>query len=259
MDKKKYKLTHETKKVDGRILYRIQALRYFGSVKKGDFGGYIASEENLSHDGTSWISDEACAYDNARVYENAQICDHAEVFGNAEVYGDARVSGEAHIYDWAEIYIKALIYGNAQVYGHALVSDNVKVYDKARIYGNSCVADNARIYDEAIVHYDSLIRDNARIHGRADVYNAHIGTDGDIERNKQYMTFGSFGSRGDTTTIYRTAEGVRVKCGCFNGTLDEFRKKVKATHGNNQYAKEYLAIADIAEIRFWKERGMNNG
>ena len=253
MDKKKYKLTNDSKKVDGRILYRIRALRNFGSVKKGDFGGYIASEENLSHDGLSWISDEACAYDNARVYENAQICGHAEVFGNAEVYSNVRVSGEAHIYDWAEIFGKAWIYGNAQVYGHALVCDNVEVYGKARIYDVACVVDNARIYDESIVHYASLIYDNARIHGCAEVYNARIGTNGNIECTKQYMTFGSFGSRGDTTTIYRTAEGVRVKCGCFNGTLDEFRKIVKATHSNNQYAKEYLAIADIAEIRFGKK------
>lgn len=241
MDKRKYKLTNETKDVFGYTLYRIKALRDFGKVKKGDLGGYIASEENLSHDGLSWISDGACVYDNARIYENAQICGDAEVFGNAEVYGDARVNRQA------------LIYGNAQINGHAIVTDDVEVYGAAKIYGDACVVDNARIYDEAIVHYASFIYDNAHIHGCADVYNARIGTNGDIEHTEQYMTFGSFGSRVDTTTIYYTAEGARVKCGCFNGTLDEFRKRVKSVYINNWYAKEYLAIANIAEIRFEKK------
>jgi hypothetical protein len=53
--------------------------------------------------------------------------------------------------------------------------------------------------------------------------------------------------------VYRTKTGCEVRCGCFNGTLEEFRARVKETHGDNQYAKEYLAIADIAEMRFGKE------
>ena len=33
-------------------------------------------------------------------------------------------------------------------------------------------------------------------------------------------------------------------------TLEEFREKVKETHGDNRYAKEYLMIADLMEMHF---------
>ena len=52
---KKYILTEETKEVGGRILHRIQAVRDFDAVQKGDLGGWVESEENLSHDGNCWV------------------------------------------------------------------------------------------------------------------------------------------------------------------------------------------------------------
>ena len=82
---KKYRLTEETTKVGNRTLYRIQALRDFGNVTKGDIGGYIESEKNLSQDGNAWVSGDARVYGDAWVY------------GNARVYGDARVYGNADI------------------------------------------------------------------------------------------------------------------------------------------------------------------
>lgn len=83
---KKYELTEETFTVFGKTLYRIRAVRDFGSVKTGEFGGYIEKEENLSHFG------------NARVFDNAWV------YGNAKVYGDARVSGNARVYGNAEVF-----------------------------------------------------------------------------------------------------------------------------------------------------------
>ena len=56
---KKYELTEETVIVSGKTLYRIRAVRDFGSVKAGDLGGYIEKEENLSHCGEAWVSDNA--------------------------------------------------------------------------------------------------------------------------------------------------------------------------------------------------------
>lgn len=77
---KKYELTEETVTVYGKTLYRIRAVRDFGSVKTGEFGGYIEKEENLSHFGNAWVSGNAWVFDNARVYDNAWV------FGNAEVF-----------------------------------------------------------------------------------------------------------------------------------------------------------------------------
>ena len=77
---KKYKLTEETIIVNGRTLYRIEALRDFAYIKKGDKGGFVEKENNLSQYGDSWVDDDA------KVFGNAQVC------GNARIYGDAIIS-----------------------------------------------------------------------------------------------------------------------------------------------------------------------
>ena len=89
---KKYELIDETKTVNGKTLYRIQALINFGKVKAGELGGFVESESNLSHEGESWVSGDA------QIYGNALVCGNAQIFGNAQIYGDALVSGEARVY-----------------------------------------------------------------------------------------------------------------------------------------------------------------
>lgn len=146
---KKYELTDETIEVYGTALHRIKALKDFGNVKKGELGGYVESERNLSQEGNCWVHG------------------NAEVFGNAEVHGNARV------------------FGNAEVCGNA-----------------------------------------------------------------DYITIKGLGSKYRNTTIFRTKENIAVKCGCFYGTLAEFVDKVKETHGNSKFAKEYLALIDLVKIHF---------
>ena len=51
---KKYKLINSNI-WNGKKIYRIEALRSFGNVKKGDFGGWVEGEHNLSHEGNCWI------------------------------------------------------------------------------------------------------------------------------------------------------------------------------------------------------------
>ena len=107
MNNKKYKLTDETINVCGYILHRIKALIDFGNVKAGDLGGYIESEDNLSHDGNCWV------YDDAKVYGNAVVGDNAMVYDNACVYSNAKVFGKAKVFDNAMIYNNALVFDNA--------------------------------------------------------------------------------------------------------------------------------------------------
>lgn len=46
----KYELTDDIQFLDtGVQVFGIRALHSFGTVKKGDLGGYIESEDNLSH------------------------------------------------------------------------------------------------------------------------------------------------------------------------------------------------------------------
>lgn len=135
---KKYEFTGEVKVKFGVTLKRIRAIIDFGNVKKGEIGGFIEKEENLSHENSAWI------------------------YGSARVSGDAEVSGDA-----------------------------------------------------------------------------------------DYMLIGRIGSRFGFTTFFKNKnKGVSVSCGCFSGTLAEFRKKVKETHGiDTKCAKVYQAAADLAELQ----------
>ena len=70
---KKYKLTDETFPLIGHTLYRIEALKDFSDVKKGDKGGFVESEDNLSQDGDCWVYGTAKVYGNAKVHGNALL------------------------------------------------------------------------------------------------------------------------------------------------------------------------------------------
>lgn len=70
----KFKLVESTAiEYEGHKLYRIEAIRDFGNVKKGDRGGYIEIEQNLSHEGDCWIYNDAKVYGQAKVFEYARI------------------------------------------------------------------------------------------------------------------------------------------------------------------------------------------
>lgn len=58
------------------------------------------------------------------------------------------------------------------------------------------------------------------------------------------------------TAFFKCKDGhIHVSCGCFSGTLAEFEAKVKDTHGDSKYAKEYLACVEAVKIHFEIEKG----
>ena len=57
-------------------LWRIRACKDFGDVKKGDYGGLVESEDNLSQYGECWI------------YEGARIIGKRKVFGTQKIVPD---------------------------------------------------------------------------------------------------------------------------------------------------------------------------
>ncbi|WP_375623495.1 MULTISPECIES: hypothetical protein [unclassified Bartonella] len=71
----KYELTDETINVNGFTLYRIRALKNFGDVKKGDLGGWVESEENLSHEDDCWISGKGAVCGGLRIRGDEQVID----------------------------------------------------------------------------------------------------------------------------------------------------------------------------------------
>ena len=91
---------------------------------------------------------------------------------------------------------------------------------------------------------------NAWVYGNARVYG-----DAEVCGDADFTMASGFGSCFRTTTFFRlkNSNKIGVKCGCFYGTIEEFRKKVRETHGETKKAKEYLMLADLMEYRFSKE------
>lgn len=130
----KYQIRYDLyKRIYGRMLYRIQALKFFKNVKEGEIGGYVESEDNLSQKGNCWIYDEACVFDEAQIKDNARVYDNAMVYGVGSVHDNARIYGNSQVFGCAYVRNNANVLGNAKVHGNCIVSGNVIVYGDANI------------------------------------------------------------------------------------------------------------------------------
>ena len=170
---------YETIFDEQRKLFRIKALRSFDGVEKGQFGGFIAKEENLSHEGNCWI------YGNAEVFEDAKVYENAKIYDKARVYDSAKVFGEAQIYSESIVSCSARVYGNAIIEGESHIYDNACVYDKAHVFSAN-ICGSAQIFEKAVIHYgpwvgDSVqVKGNAKVVGLADLFgNAVVAKKGD--------------------------------------------------------------------------------
>lgn len=217
---KKYKLTDETINLNGVTLYRIEALKYFGEIKKGDKGGFIESENNLAHEGDAWVSDNAHVYGDACVFNNAHVYGNAFVSGYAQVYGDAFVYGNAWLYD------------NTRVCGYARVADNARVYGDANVCDDSSVFGSACVYDNARVCGDALVRGYACVCG-----------DAEISNKSDYIVFQNWWSSGRYFTWTRSNNMWSV--GCFYGTGEELIKK--AYKDSELSGREYERVVRYVE------------
>ena len=141
--------------------------------------------------------------------------------------GDDVYAGDLGGYVEAERNLSQL--GNAQVYGNAGVYGNVQVGGDARVYGNAQVYGNAGVYG-----------------------NAQVGGDARIMSADHLFVAGPIGPRGDYTTFFRAKAGygyrIMVTCGFFEGDLEAFLAAVRRTYGDNRYAREYRAAAELARV-----------
>ena len=130
---KKYELlVDDTITFFGVQLFRIKALISFSGIEKGEVGGYIASEKNLSQSGNAWVYGNARVYGDARVYGNAEVSGNAWVYGNADyiVFKNTWSSGRYFTYTKSNKKWKVgCFYGN----GHELIE---KAYKDSRKSGD---------------------------------------------------------------------------------------------------------------------------
>ena len=204
---KKYELTNETITIGLITLHRIKALRSFNDVKKGDKGGFIESEDNLSHEGNSWVYNEAKVYHKAKVLDNAIVRDYAVITGNAIISDKAVISGFSTIKD------KALIYGKAKIEG--------------------CIIDgHIEVCDDVTISKDVKIEGIGRFEGNAV-----------ISSNKDYIIFKNWWSSGRYFTWTRSNNMWSV--GCFYGTGKELIEK--AYKDSELSGREYERIVKYVE------------
>ena len=85
--------------------------------------------------------------------------------------------------------------------------------------------------------------------GSANLRGADLGEKGKILPNG-YFTAGQLGSRNDMLKAFHTDKGVWIETGCFFDSLEKFREAVTKTHGDSNYAFEYLGICNFIEHHF---------
>ena len=238
MMEKKYKLTEETINVDGRTLYRIEALKDFDVVEKGDKGGFIENESNLSQSGDCWV------YGNAKVSDNAMVCGNAKVYDNARVYGNALVCGNALVFGNALVIDNANVYGNAQVRGNAVVYDNAEISGDAKIFGNAQIRCDAVVCEDAKIYGHVIVCGNAEVSGNAQVFgNTEIRGDAVITSKSDYILFKNWWSSGRFFTWTRSNNMWKV--GCFYGTGKELIDK--AYKDSEMSGEEYERVVKYVE------------
>lgn len=277
---KKYELTDNTIKVDGRTLYQIVALKDLPSkiVRKGTLGGYIEREDNLSQKGDCWI------------YGNAKVMRSGHVSGDASIYDDALITGgtildEAVVKENAQIRSGVLINDNAMIGGHVICEGNVIIGGNAFINGDTKIISkpspliteirgNARIKctrigDDVTINGNTFIMgditvNEATLEGKCEISGSgihikgveindgNIGSNALIESPDSYLIVSPIGEDNKTFTAYKTYDG-RIKCthGFFEGSLDEFEKSIKDLKTKNlQTYAEYQTVIALAKLRW---------
>lgn len=197
MTSKKYEFSKtEVKIIKGRTLHRIRALRdiaLFG-VKVGDLGGFIESEDNLSHEGFAWVEGGAAVYGNSMVARDTLISGQAIIY-NSNLWGRMLVDGNVEISN-SEIKGKSLNISNrailenvnmdidkGKICGKSVMKNvfgrrqlvNFLMEDDAQIIGkveehmliggeNIALSGNAQVrYAHAILGQDIVIKDNVEV------------------------------------------------------------------------------------------------
>jgi hypothetical protein len=122
----KYELTKKTYNHFGITLHQIKAIKSFGDVKKGDLGGFVQRQENLSQDGLCWI------YDNSLVYLDARVEDDAKAKNGCWIWNSAKLRNEAIAED------SCYLSGDIDVFDNALVKDEAccqsgKIYERCLV------------------------------------------------------------------------------------------------------------------------------
>ena len=157
LEEKKYEILidkEHTINYYGRILHRIRALKDFYGVKKGDVGGFVQTEDNLSQYGNCWIYDDAICMDNARV------CNSAKMYNRSCMYNNSKMLDNSIMYDYSRMYDNTMMYDNSKMFDNSIMFDNSRMFDNSMVYDNSIMLDNSEMFG------NSILKNNDKLYGK---------------------------------------------------------------------------------------------
>jgi len=185
------------------ILKRVRALKSFANIKKGQIGGWVEGEWNLSQEGDCWVDGEAKVWENAKVSENAQLWGKSCVYGNAQIYGEASVWGESQIFDNAKIFDEASIFGYAKIFG------NVEIGGKSKICNNTNIEGFVKFIGNIFVCGDLNLNGNMYLGNKVELW----GLSDELK---------IFNWHSDYPIVITKYPKVLYHCGGFSGNAQEF-------------------------------------
>ena len=206
---------------------RVKALKDFTlitgeTVKKGDIGGCVRSEDCLSHDGLCWIMNDA--------------------------FVEGKVSGNAVIKDFG--YVKGTASGNAIIKDHGFVGEN------------ATVADNAVVQAHQQIIYGTVTTDLLGTKDWIGALYAELGIvpkDGKVILYQKVFSTEDFGvfevehiknflfELGKEAVINDANEDAMNFCG--KGLYFSLLEKVKRRHGNTILECE-IDVEDILTVQY---------
>jgi hypothetical protein len=255
---KKYKLTSEAKMIDGHKVYRIKALKSFNTiigrrVNKGDLGGWVESEANLSHDGTCWLFDETTGYENSRRTGNSVGYENSHQYGNSQQSDNSRQYGNSRQFGYSWQYGNSRQYDNSSQFGNSRQLGFSEQYGDSWQYGNSCQYDNSKQSGYSRQYGDSQQSGDSRQYGNSQQYgNSHHHT-GDDDGTGKLLCIGPCGEMHRTITIQPDNT---IVAGCFHGNFGAFKRAIAETYGKNYgaYSAGVAAIQAVLRVRVNKTK-----
>lgn len=176
---KKYEIVEDQSiSFNGKKLYRIRALRditqymcrfrgvILKDVKKGELGGYVENESNLSHEGKCWIYDDSIVYDKSVIYDNAIVMENSVVSDISMVHGESVILRKSTIDRFSEVSGKTLV-------DHSKIGNCSSILDE-NIIRNSEIIKSKVAYSEV---GDSVLSNGSKVLS-SNIVRSHI--DGDI-------------------------------------------------------------------------------
>lgn len=165
MEDKKYELVPETiTKFYGKPMYRIRALKDFSDVKKGDLGGYVESEENLSQEGNCWIYDNSIVGLGSKVTGNAIVKDVSVVVRCSGVSDDAIIEKRSLINESSVVCNQSRVVSAVVTNGSSIVYKSVIkpscLIEHGSTVVSAIVGPNVHISNGAVIRFNIGTRED---------------------------------------------------------------------------------------------------